>query len=144
MDNTNKNKAIYLWITMLIVFMSMFFLNTTVDYGVNDISNTKLSLETKDGVITIKATEYQVGGDGDPIKATLNKFRDGLIIFSTLATITFGFIFVINVTKLASSGDNPMSRKSAISGLIISFICFSMLGGLTIIVGFFQGFFHKF
>lgn len=136
-----KNKHIYLWLMLLVTAFSSFFMNMEKAYaGGTDISKTTIDVKYEAGQITIKAVD---AGTEDPVLRIMNKLRDGLVLFSSLATITFAFIFIMNLTKLAAAGDNPMGRKSAISGLIISFICFALLGGITIIIGFFQGFFSK-
>lgn len=138
--SNEKNKYLYTLMISVIMFLSLFLITGNKVHAGTDISNTSLSLKVSGNDITISASNTTTE---DPVKKILDKLRDGLILFSSLATITFGFIFVINVTKLASSGDNPMARKSAITGLIISFVCFAFLGGITIIIGFFQNFFSK-
>lgn len=103
-----------------------------------DISNTKLTVELgSDNSIIVKAENVSTG---DPILAMLNKYRDVLVIFSTLATITFGFLFVVNIMKLAQSGSNPFQRQAAIGGLVVCGICCGLLGGLTVVIAFFQNF----
>ena len=44
---------------------------------------------------------------------------------------------LIQFTKLGAAGDNEMARKKAIAGILTTGIATALLGGATIVVGFF-------
>ena len=41
--------------------------------------------------------------------------------------------FAINVARLSAAGDSPTKRSVAMRGLLISFICFAIMGGIDIV-----------
>ena len=131
----NKKKTkLFILFTFLLVLFTQFF---TQPIYANTISNTTVNVSLAGDGITIKSDKV---GNGDPILTILQKYRDALVLFSSIATITFGFFFISNILKLAGTADNPFGRKQAITGIIVCGISCSLLGGLTIIMAFFQNF----
>lgn len=79
-------------------------------------------------------------GDGDAeggFKTVMTQYRKIAVAITGILTITMLIFMLIQFTKLGASGDNEMARKKAIMGILTTGIATALLGGATIIVGFF-------
>lgn len=63
------------------------------------------------------------------------KYRELILAFTGLATLTMIMFFVLNFVKLAKSGDNPNLRGEALSGLLWTGLATSGIGSITVIIG---------
>lgn len=64
--------------------------------------------------------------------STYNVATTAFLAICTLATI---IMVIFNIVKLAKSADNPQERKTAISGLIVCLVSFSMLTCVDVVYG---------
>lgn len=84
----------------------------------------------------IKITEYDEGGQTQDISAgtawtkILNEYNGIIKIIYGLFLLTCVLVFIINFTKLGSTGGNPQARQNCMMGLIVSGIGTALLGGI--------------
>lgn len=79
-------------------------------------------------------------GDGsaaDGFTTVMTQYRRIAVAITGILTITMLIFMLIQFTKLGASGDNEMARKKAIMGILTTGIATALLGGATIIIGFF-------
>ncbi len=69
----------------------------------------------------------------------ITKYKAIAVAIMGILTITMLIFMLIQFTKLGAAGDNEMARKKAIMGILTTGIATALLGGATIIVGFFWG-----
>lgn len=80
----------------------------------------------------------EVGGGGEGgFTVVITQYRTIAVAITGILTITMLIFMLIQFTKLGASGDNEMARKKAIMGILTTGIATALLGGATIIVGFF-------
>lgn len=128
--NTNRlRNGLFLVVSVLIILFASFqtsyaFTKDDISIGSNKGSN--------DYSVTFKS-------DGEPITTVslLKKYQKLLAVFTTFCTITLMGVFMLNITKLAASADNPYDRKSAITSLIWSGIAIAIFGSATFWFGYF-------
>ena len=83
-----------------------------------------------------KVGEVSGGGEGG-FTVVITQYRTIAVAITGILTITMLIFMLIQFTKLGASGDNEMARKKAIMGILTTGIATALLGGATIIVGFF-------
>lgn len=83
-----------------------------------------------------KVGEVSGGGEGG-FTVVITQYRTIAVAITGILTITMLIFMLIRFTKLGASGDNEMARKKAIMGILTTGIATALLGGATIIVGFF-------
>lgn len=81
------------------------------------------------------ATQNTDGG----FTTIITKYKSIAVAIMGVLTITMLIFMLIQFTKLGAAGDNEMARKKAIMGILTTGIATALLGGATIIVGFFWG-----
>lgn len=69
----------------------------------------------------------------------ISKYKSIAVALMGVLTITMLIFMLIQFTKLGAAGDNEMARKKAIMGILTTGIATALLGGSTIVVGFFWG-----
>ena len=67
----------------------------------------------------------------------ITKYRTIAVALMGILTITMLIFMLIQFTKLGAAGDNEMARKKAIMGILTTGIATALLGGSSIVVGFF-------
>ena len=89
-------------------------------------------------VVGDDGTVGTVGEGGEQGFATvISQYRAIAVAITGILTITMLIFMLIQFTKLGASGDNEMARKKAIMGILTTGIATALLGGATIVVGFF-------
>lgn len=104
---------------------------TEVSTPTGGIGDLDISMD-EDGTIKIGGID-----DGDGKSSVLKivmKYKEVAVALSLIGCITCFIFFIINLLKLAGSGDNPQARRSAIAGLICTFIGCAGLGSVTVLV----------
>lgn len=96
-----------------------------------DLSNIGVTMGN-DGSLTISGISDSDG------TSTWNRiyveYKEIIVGIAGIATLTFFVFFIINLLKLGGSGDNPNARRSAIIGLIFTFIGCAGCGSVTLFV----------
>ena len=80
--------------------------------------------------MNIHVREDIMANVGDELGIFLTEYQTVITAFYAFAVITVIIIIILNVTKLAKAGDNPQERSEAIHGILVSGICFAILGSL--------------
>lgn len=70
---------------------------------------------------------------------SLNGFSRIVVIIHGLGIVTSLLIFIVNMVKLAGSGDNPQKRAQAVTGLLWAGLAIALLGGLAILLPILMG-----
>lgn len=91
-----------------------------------------------DGSINDSSEVAQQNTDGS-FTTIITKYKSIAVAIMGILTITMLIFMLIQFTKLGAAGDNEMARKKAIMGILTTGIATALLGGATIIVGFFWG-----
>lgn len=91
-----------------------------------------------DGSINDSSDVAQQNTDGS-FTTIITKYKSIAVAIMGILTITMLIFMLIQFTKLGAAGDNEMARKKAIMGILTTGIATALLGGATIIVGFFWG-----
>lgn len=107
---------------------------TTGSGGSSELFN----LVGDDGKINDSSTVAQQNTDGS-FTTIITKYKSIATAIMGILTITMLIFMLIQFTKLGAAGDNEMARKKAIMGILTTGIATALLGGATIIVGFFWG-----
>lgn len=76
-------------------------------------------------------------GQGQGFTTVITQYRAIATAIMGVLTITMLIFMLIQITKLGASGDNEMARKKAIGGILTTGIATALLGGVTIVIGFF-------
>ena len=101
-------------------------------------SNSLFDLVADYGKINDSSEVAQQNTDGS-FTAVITKYKSIAVAIMGILTITMLIFMLIQFTKLGAAGDNEMARKKAIMGILTTGIATALLGGATIIVGFFWG-----
>jgi hypothetical protein len=70
----------------------------------------------------------------------VQKYQSIATVITGILTVTMFIFMLIQFTKLGAAGDNESARKKAINGILTTGIATALLGGATIIIGFFWNF----
>ena len=108
--------------------------NTTATTEAGDIGNVDVSMGD-DGTVTV--TGFEDGGSESTWNKIFQKYKVIIAGVSGVLTLTFIVIFMINISKLGLSADNPAGRSRAIAGLLVTGIAVALFGAVTIICGLF-------
>lgn len=100
----------------------------------NDIFN----IVSDSGEINTSSSVAQQNTNGS-FSTIITKYRSIATAIMGILTITMLIFMLIQFTKLGAAGDNEMARKKAIMGILTTGIATALLGGATIVVGFFWG-----
>lgn len=80
-------------------------------------------------------------GDGQDtdFNGLMTRYKNIILAFTGILTITCFGAMILQITKLAASGDNEQQRRKAIMGILTTGIGVALLGSATIVIGFFYG-----
>lgn len=101
-------------------------------------SNSLFDLVDNSGSINSSSEVAQQNTDGS-FTTIITKYKSIAAAIMGILTITMLIFMLIQFTKLGAAGDNEMARKKALMGILTTGIATGLLGGATIIVGFFWG-----
>lgn len=101
-------------------------------------SNSLFDLVSDDGKIN-EGSEVATQNTDGSFTTVITKYKSIAVAIMGILTITMLIFMLIQFTKLGAAGDNEMARKKAIMGILTTGIATALLGGATIIVGFFWG-----
>lgn len=101
-------------------------------------SGSLFDLVSDDGKINESSEVATQNTDGS-FTTIITKYKSIAVAIMGILTITMLIFMLIQFTKLGAAGDNEMARKKAIMGILTTGIATALLGGATIIVGFFWG-----
>lgn len=117
----------------LALILCLFFADAAMaaeDNGIFDIVNGTGKHTSGAGGIT--------DDDGSQsIELVITKYKTIATAIMGVLTITMLIFMLIQFTKLGAAGDNEIGRKKAIMGILTTGIATALLGGATIVVGFF-------
>ena len=137
-NNRNRIIAIFMLVILaLSVFGVMDTLATTdalastTGSSVFDIVGDNGSVNLSSGGVTDSANT-----EGS-IKTVLTKGKAIAVGFTGIATIIMLICMIIQFVKLGAAGDNEVNRKKATMGIMTTGIATALLGGVTVVVGFF-------
>jgi len=74
------------------------------------------------------------------LKALLSRAGWVLQLLYSIVTLFSLVVLIINITKLSTSGGNPMARSEALRNILISGIALTVLGSMGAIYAVFVGF----
>lgn len=106
--------------------------------GAGGSTSSIFDLISDDGTINDNSEVAQQNTDGS-FTTVITKYKSIAVAIMGILTITMLIFMLIQFTKLGAAGDNEMARKKAIMGILTTGIATALLGGATIIVGFFWG-----
>lgn len=87
-----------------------------------------------DGKLTTDVGDKETNFNG-----ILNRYKNIIMAFTGILTVTCFAAMILQITKLAASGDNEQARRKAIMGILTTGIGVALLGSATIVIGFFYG-----
>lgn len=67
------------------------------------------------------------------------RYKNIILAVTGFLTLTCFGAMILQITKLAASGDNEQARRKAIMGILTTGIGVALLGSATIVIGFFYG-----
>lgn len=83
--------------------------------------------------------DVTVSEEGTDFNGIMNRYKNIIMAFTGILTITCFGAMILQITKLAASGDNEQARRKAIMGILTTGIGVALLGSATIVIGFFYG-----
>lgn len=101
-------------------------------------SNALFDIVGDQGNINESSTVASQSSNGS-FTTVITKYKSIATAIMGILTITMLIFMLIQFTKLGAAGDNEMARKKAIMGILTTGIATALLGGATIVVGFFWG-----
>lgn len=135
-------KSIKLFImSILVCLMSvMAFTPTTIAYanGLNDVK-----VEMGESGLTVSGGGIENGSTASSWNELIGKSKNFVIGISGIVTVAMILFFIILLTKLGATADNPSERSKVVKGLIVSGLAVAGLGSVTTFVGIFYGMFQK-
>jgi len=112
--------------------------NPTGNGGTGSGGSSIFDLVNDNGDINSSSEVAQQNANGS-FTTIITKYKSIAVAIMGILTITMLIFMLIQFTKLGAAGDNEMARKKAIMGILTTGIATALLGGATIIVGFFWG-----
>ena len=97
---------------------------------IDTVDNTGKTTANGGGFATNTNTEQSIA-------TVIGKYKTIATAITGILTGTMLIFMLIQFTKLGAAGDNEMARKKAIMGILTTGIATALLGGATIVVGFF-------
>lgn len=85
-----------------------------------------------------KITQNQSAGKADFADIS-NRYKNIIMAVTGFLTLTCFAAMILQITKLAASGDNEQARRKAIMGILTTGVGVALLGSATIVIGFFYG-----
>lgn len=115
------------------------FTPNTVAYanGLNEIEVTM----GQDG-LTVTGGGLENGSTSNSWNDLIKKSKNFVIGISGIVTVAMILFFIILLTKLGATADNPSERAKVVKGLIVSGLAVAGLGSVTTFVGIFYGMFQ--
>lgn len=92
-----------------------------------------------DGTIDDSNSIISGSNTDSSITTVISKYKTIAAAFLGLAAITMLIFLIIQITKFGGTGDNDMARKKAIGGILTTGIAVALLGGSSVVIGFFWG-----
>ena len=130
-DRRNRQRLLAAGLLCCMLFLFVFPESAfAADNGIFDIVNGEGRHTSGAGGIT--------DDDGSQsIELVITKYKTIATAIMGVLTITMLIFMLIQFTKLGAAGDNEIGRKKAIMGILTTGIATALLGGATIVVGFF-------
>lgn len=129
------------------VFSVNAYANAPTTAGTNTTGKTDTTSSSGTNIFDVIGDDGQVvnngGGfntdedSGQSITTIITKYKTIATAIMGILTITMLIFMLIQFTKLGAAGDNEMQRKRAIMGILTTGIATALLGGATVVVGFF-------
>lgn len=134
-------KSMKLFLTSIIIcLMSLVaFTPNTVAYA-NGLNEVTVEMGT-DG-LTVSGGGLDNGSTSSSWNNLIGKSKNFVIGISGIATVAMILFFIILLTKLGATADNPSERAKVVKGLIVSGLAVAGLGSVTTFVGIFYGMFQ--
>lgn len=136
---STKNKAM-LTIILLMLVLSCF---PPVAYAADgDSGNGIFDIVDTAGKHSSGAGGISDSDGTESIATIIGKYKTIATAIMGILTITMLIFMLVQFTKLGAAGDNEIQRKKAIMGILTTGIATGLLGGATIVVGFFWNVFR--
>ncbi|MDE7246243.1 MAG: hypothetical protein K2O18_20025 [Oscillospiraceae bacterium] len=143
MNSSTLKTRITSFLMAFIMFLGMTFQSVPLAYaydppGDGGTASSLFDLVDDSGAINSSSEVAQQNTDGS-FTTVITKYKAIAVAIMGILTITMLIFMLLQFTKLGAAGDNEMARKKAIMGILTTGIATALLGGATIIVGFFWG-----
>lgn len=141
MSNVMKGKLAIWGILLAMMFV---FVSGIVPTDFVSDSPMLVSAEAFDDLldgVTIDGGDLETGtleSDTD-FNGILGRYKNIIVAITGFLTVTMFAMMIFMFTKLGVAGDNEMARRKAIGGILTTGIATALLGGATIVIGFFYG-----
>lgn len=89
-----------------------------------------------DGVTTTDDPALATQPDAD-MEGILGRYKNIVMAITGFLTVTMFAAMLFQFSKLGLAGDNEQARRKAIGGILTTGIATALLGGATIVIGFF-------
>lgn len=100
---------------------------------------------TGDGLTISGGSFPDLSQDADistALNGVLTKYKTVAVFIFAACAITAFLLMIWMFTKLAAAGDNEQARRKAIAGIMTCGIAVALLGGCTVVIGFFWNSFN--
>lgn len=137
---TNMKSRMSAFLMALVMMLTMCFTSLTPAYAApgEGGGGTTGGPSSIFDVVGDDGTVGTVGdGTSQGFTTVMTQYRTIAVAITGILTITMLIFMLIQFTKLGASGDNEMARKKAIMGILTTGIATALLGGATIVIGFF-------
>ena len=148
MNSSTLKTRITSFLMAFMMFLGMTFQSMPLAYaydppgggggGGGGAASSLFDLVDDSGAINSSSEVAQQNTDGS-FTTVITKYKAIAVAIMGILTITMLIFMLLQFTKLGAAGDNEMARKKAIMGILTTGIATALLGGATIIVGFFWG-----
>lgn len=142
---STKNKVVFAVILFLLVVscISQVIGVYTLDvFAANNNNNGIFDIVDTTGKHTSGAGGINDSDGTESIATIIAKYKTIATAIMGILTITMLIFMLVQFTKLGAAGDNEVQRKKAIMGILTTGIATGLLGGATIVVGFFWNVFR--
>ena len=128
-DRARKAFRLALCLLAFVLALGLFRLGIGEAFAANPFGMFSIGTE---GSMTLNGSASSVS-----MQNVVIKYRNIALAITSFLTITMLIFMLLQFTKLGAAGDNEMQRKKAIMGILTTGIATALLGGATIVVGFF-------
>lgn len=132
-------KRYFAFLLLICLIATMFFGMVQAAYAVN------INFSGNGNGITISGADFPSMTRNENIatlvKKPLDKYKSMATAVTGFATVTAFLALIFCITKLSAAGDNEQARHRAMMGILTSGIGVALLGGATVIIGFFWNLF---
>jgi len=127
MEILNKIVMVILCLTFCVIPI----VETSIQVNATEVPGVSIG---PDGRIDLKPKKENLNSQEKVFAHVIGKYKNIMVFFSGLATITFVGIFIKHFIELAAKSTNPFERKEIIRGLLWSGIAVACCGSITFVI----------